>query len=144
MAEKQIYVTDSDRRRLRTLLHENWLNCREDIGDLKRLEYEIDRAAIVNPTEVPNDVVTMNSRVRLRDLDSGDAVVFSLVYPSRPYAAGSVNLAEMTVSVLAPIGTAVLGYRVGDTIEWEVPAGVRRLKVEEVLFQPEAAGRLDL
>jgi regulator of nucleoside diphosphate kinase len=144
MAEKQIYVTESDRRRLRTLLQENWLNCREDIGDLKRLEYEIDRADIVNPTEVPQDVVTMNSRVRLRDLDSGDAVVFSLVYPSHPYAAGSVNLAEMTVSVLAPIGTAVLGYRVGDTIEWEVPAGVRKLRVEDVLFQPEAAGRLDL
>jgi regulator of nucleoside diphosphate kinase len=86
----------------------------------------------------------MNSRVRLRDLDSGDAVVFSLVYPSLPYAAGSDNIAEMTVSVLAPIGTAVLGYRVGDTIEWEVPAGVRRLKVEDVLFQPEAAGRFDL
>jgi regulator of nucleoside diphosphate kinase len=144
MAEKQIDVTDSDRSRLRTLLQENWLNCREDIGDLNRLEYEIDRARIVKSNEVPNDVVTMNSRVRLRDLDSGDAVVFSLVYPSLPYAAGAVNLAEMTVSVLAPIGTAVLGYRVGDTIEWEVPAGVRRLKVEDVLFQPEAAGRFDL
>jgi regulator of nucleoside diphosphate kinase len=50
----------------------------------------------------------------------------------------------MTVSVLAPIGTAVLGYRVGDEIEWEVPSGVRRLKVEDVPFQPENAGRYDL
>jgi regulator of nucleoside diphosphate kinase len=144
MAEKQIYVTDSDHKRLKTLLQDNWLDRREDVGDVNRLEYEIERARVVRPAEVPNDVVTMNSRVRLRDLDSGDAVVFSLVYPSLPYAAGSDNLAEMTVSVLAPIGTAVLGYRVGDTIEWEVPAGVRRLKVEDVLFQPEAAGRFDL
>jgi regulator of nucleoside diphosphate kinase len=144
MAEKQIYITDSDRKRLKTLLQENWFDRREDVGDLNRLEYEIERARVVKPTEVPNDVVTMNSRVRLRDLDSGDAVVFSLVYPSLPYAAGSENLAEMTVSILAPIGTAVLGYRAGDTIEWDVPAGVRRLKVEDVLFQPEAAGRFDL
>jgi regulator of nucleoside diphosphate kinase len=144
VTEKQIHVTDSDFQRLKTLLRENWVDRREDVGDLSRLEYEIERARVVRSTEMPKDVVTMNSRVRVRDLDSGDAVVFSLVYPSFPHAAGSEHLAEMTVSVLAPIGTAVLGYRVGDTIEWEVPAGVRRLKVEQVLFQPEAAGRLDL
>jgi len=144
MTEKQIHVTNSDLQRLTTLLRENWRDRREDVGDLNRLEYEIERASVVRPTEVPKDVVTMNSRVRLRDLDSGDAVVFSLVYPSAPYAAGSDHLAEMTVSVLAPIGTAILGYRVGDTIEWDVPGGVRRLKIEDVLFQPEAAGRYDL
>ncbi len=144
MTEKQIYVTDSDLQRLKTLLRDNWRDRREDRGDLNRLDYEIERARVVRPMEVPKDVVTMNSRVRLRDLDSGDAVEFSLVYPSQPYAAGSDHLADMTVSVLAPIGTAILGYRVGDSIEWEVPAGVRRLKVEQVLFQPEAAGRYDL
>jgi regulator of nucleoside diphosphate kinase len=144
MSQKQIYVTDSDSQRIRTLLRHNQLERREDIGDLGRLQYELDRAVVVRTTDVPEDVVTMNSRVKLRDLDSGDAVVFSLVYPSFPHAAGSDHLAEMTVSVLAPVGTAVLGYRVGDTIEWEVPAGTRRLKVEELLFQPEAAGRYDL
>ena len=144
MTEEKIHITDSDSQRLRTLIRENWLNRREDVGDLNRLKYEINRARIVRSTDVPKDVVTMNSRVRVRDLDSGDAVVFSLVYPSSPLAAGTDHLAEMTVSVLAPIGTAVLGYRVGDTIEWDVPAGVRRLKIEDVLFQPEAAGRYDL
>ena len=144
MTERQIYVTDSDFQRIKTLLRENRLDRREDAGDLNRLAYEIERARIVRSTEVPKDVVTMNSRVRVRDLDSGDAVVFSLVYPSFPSAAGSDHLADMTVSVLAPIGTAVLGYRVGDTIEWDVPAGARTLKVENVLFQPEAAGRYDL
>jgi regulator of nucleoside diphosphate kinase len=144
MAEQQIYVTDSDSQRLKTLLRENWLNRREDVGDLNRLEYEIERARVVRSTEVPKDVVTMNSRVRVRDVDSGDAVVFSLVYPSVPFAAGSDHVADMRVSVLAPIGTAVLGYRVGDTIEWDMPAGSRTLKIEEMLFQPEAASRYDL
>ncbi len=144
MTEKQIQLTDSDFQRLKTLLRSNWIDRREDVGDVKRLEHELERANIVKSTEVPKDVVTMNSRVKLRDLDSGDAVDFSLVFPTSPYAAGSNRLATMKVSVLAPIGTAVLGYRAGDTIEWEVPAGTRRLKVEDVPFQPESAGRYDL
>jgi regulator of nucleoside diphosphate kinase len=144
MTEKPIHVTDSDFQRLKTLLRSDWVDRKEDAGDLKRLESEIERARIVKSTAVPKDVVTMNSRVKLRDLDSGDAVDFSLVFPTFPFAAGSNHLAKMTVSVLAPIGTAVLGYRVGDEIEWEVPAGVRRLKVEDVPFQPESAGRYDL
>lgn len=144
MTEKQIQVTDADYQRLRTLLRSDRVDHREDPGDLARLEHELDRARIVRSTEVPKDVVTMNSRVRIRDLDSGDAVDFSLVFPSSPWAAGADRLAPMKVSILAPIGTAVLGYRVGDEIEWEVPAGVRRLKVEDVPFQPEAAGRYDL
>ena len=144
MTEKQIHVTDSDLQRVKTLLRSNWVDRKEDRGDLSRLEHEIDRASIVKATEVPKDVVTMNSRVKLRDLDSGDALDFSLVFPTFPFAAGSDHLAPMTVSVLAPIGTAVLGNRVGDIIEWEVPAGGRRLKVEDVPFQPESAGRYDL
>lgn len=143
MTDKQIYLTESDFERISVGLRGNWLRDREDVGDLSRLRDELQRAIVVKSTEVPSDVVTMNSRVRLRDLDSGDAVVFSLVYPSSARRSKD-DVPEMTVSVLAPIGTAVLGYRVGDTIEWEVPAGARRLKVEDVLFQPEASGRYDL
>ena len=143
MTEKQIYLTDSDFERISGVLRRSWLRNREDVGDLSRLRDELQRAVVVKPTEIPSDIVTMNSRVRLRDLDSGDAVVFSLVYPSLAHRSGA-NVPEMTVSVLAPVGTAILGYRVGDTIEWKVTAGVRRLKVEDVLYQPEAAGRYDL
>jgi regulator of nucleoside diphosphate kinase len=143
MTEKQIYLTESDFERISVGLRGNWLRDREDVGDLSRLRDELQRALVVKSTEIPRDVVTMNSRVRLRDLDSGDAVVFSLVYPSFVHRSGT-DVPEMTVSVLAPVGTAILGYRVGDTVEWEVPAGVRRLKVEDVLYQPEATGRYDL
>jgi regulator of nucleoside diphosphate kinase len=75
----------------------------------------------------------MNSEVRLKDLDSGDVTVYRLVFPSQ-------TRTENSISVLAPVGTAMLGYRVGDVIEWRVPKGVRRLKVLEVIYQPEAAG----
>ena len=73
----------------------------------------------------------MNSEVRLEDLDSGMTQRYRLVFPNQFRGADSV-------SVLPPIGTAILGYRVGDVIEWPVPKGIRRLKVIEVLFQPEA------
>jgi regulator of nucleoside diphosphate kinase len=75
----------------------------------------------------------MNSEVRLQDMDSGATQRYKLVLPNH---FGFDN----SVSVLAPIGTAMLGYRVGDVIEWRVPKGIRRLKILEVLYQPEAAG----
>jgi len=87
---------------------------------------------------VPPDVITMNSRVRLYDLDADEELIFTLVFPE------DADPAENKISVLAPIGMAMLGYRVGDTFEWEVPAGISRLRVLEILYQPEAAGDYDL
>jgi len=96
------------------------------------LERELDRAAVVSSAAVPPDVVTMNSRVRYMDENDGVQRTVSLVYP--PYA----NAAEGKISVLAPVGTALLGLSEGQSIEWDFPDGSRRrLKLEEVLHQPE-------
>jgi regulator of nucleoside diphosphate kinase len=97
------------------------------------LEEELDRAEVVRPEAIPHDVVTMNSEVRLQDMDSGSVQRYKLVFPNQ-------FRCDNSVSVLAPIGTAMLGYRVGDVIEWRVPKGIRRLKVLKVIYQPEAAG----
>ncbi len=80
----------------------------------------------------------MNSRVRLRDLFTGEERLCALVFPS------DSNIERHKISVLAPIGMAMLGYRVGDTIQWEVPEGVKRLRIDETLYQPEAAGHYHL
>lgn len=80
----------------------------------------------------------MRSKVRLKDLVSGEARIYSLVLPSE------ANFSEGKISVLAPIGTAILGYKLGDTIEWPVPSGLRRLKVDKIIYQPEAAGHYGL
>jgi regulator of nucleoside diphosphate kinase len=69
---------------------------------------------------------------------SSESNTYSLVFPTE------ANFVEGKISVLAPIGTAILGYRQGDTIEWRVPSGVRKLKVEEILYQPESAGDYEL
>jgi regulator of nucleoside diphosphate kinase len=76
----------------------------------------------------------MNSRLSVRDLDSGKVSTFTLVFPS------DADVEQDKISVLAPLGTAVLGYRLGDTFEWKMPGRVRRLNLEQVLYQPEAAG----
>lgn len=75
----------------------------------------------------------MNSKVRLRDLDTEETETYTLVYPDK------ADASDGRISVLAPVGTAIIGYQVGDTIDWPVPAGLRRLKVEAVLYQPERA-----
>ncbi len=128
-----IYITDADSERLRRLI----AGLRDSNGakheHLEVLEQELDRAEVVAPDAIPPDVVTMNSEVRLEDLDSGEVQRYRLVFPNQ-------FRSDNSVSVLAPIGTAMLGYRVGDVIEWRVPKGMRRLKVLEVVYQPEAAG----
>lgn len=85
--------------------------------------------------DVPPDVITMNSTARLRDLDTDEVFDYTLVYPRDAEA--------QRISILAPVGSALLGYRIGDVIEWPIPAGTIRLKVEQVMYQPERAGDLD-
>ena len=137
--EATIYITEVDRQRLLKLIE--IVGERDDVAgreNLRRLEQEVDRAETVASRDVPADVITMRSKVRLRDLDTGEGMVYSLVFPTE------AKYDEGRISVLAPVGTAMLGYRVGATIEWQVPSGLRRLKVEELLYQPEAAGDYNL
>lgn len=129
-----IYVTSEDKRRLDDLLTEVEASDPRKQGDLKALEEELGRAIIVSPKDVPADVITMNSRADVQDLESGETESFTLVFPPE------ADVEEGKISVLAPIGAGMLGYRVGDEFEWKVPAGVRRMKVVKVHYQPEAAG----
>jgi regulator of nucleoside diphosphate kinase len=134
MDVRTIHITEYDLSRLRELISE--AKRLEPRGNeyLENLDAELSRARLVAPSEVPADVVTMNSRVRLIDLDTKEAMVYTLVFPA------DADIAQSKISVLAPIGTAMLGYRAGDVFTWRVPDGVRHIQVKEVLYQPEAAG----
>ena len=134
MERRDIWMTDFDLERLRKLLEGTRVWSSRDREHLERLDEELARAHVVPITDIPPEVVTMNSRLRLRDLDSGQDIVFTLVFPS------DADAEQGKVSVLAPLGTAVLGFRRGDAFAWQMPGRVRRLQVEEVLYQPEAAG----
>jgi regulator of nucleoside diphosphate kinase len=121
-------------KRLRSLLEE-MKNTRDD---LRMLQRELERAHVLSPKEVPPDVVTMNSKVRVREVGADEVTTYTLVFPDQ------ANIDLNRISVIAPIGTAMLGRRLGDEFEWQVPAGPVRLRVEEVLYQPEAAGHFHL
>jgi len=131
----KIYISEFDLKRLKELI-----KVAEEFGDkrviryLEELDEELDRAESMKPQEIPHDVITMHSTFRLRNMDTNEETVYTLVFP------GEADSARGKISILAPIGTAVLGYKIGDTIEWEVPAGRKRFKVEEIVYQPEAAG----
>lgn len=131
---RTIYITQADMNRLRSLM-ESMKSSRED---LKTLRTELDQAMVVAPSEIPADVITMNSKAQLRDLEDNEVMTYTLVFPAK------ANVDEGLISVLAPVGTAMLGHRVGDEFEWHVPAGPIRLRVESVLYQPEASGHFNL
>lgn len=138
MAERVIHITEYDNRRLRDLLIDAEYSDYRGSEYLSDLEKELDRAMVVDPKKVPPDVVTMNSKVRLEDLELGEEMVYTLVFPEE------ADLSQNKISILAPIGTAMLGYRVGDTFEWHVPEGISKMKIKEIIYQPEASGDYNL
>ncbi len=134
MKERTIYITAFDKKRLMKLIGDNANFNNPDNKYLKELEKELNRGKIVEPNDILQNVITMNSMVRLKDLDSGEEMTYTLVFPD------IADINKNKISILAPIGTALIGYKVEDIIEWKVPSGLRKLKVEEILYQPEAAG----
>jgi regulator of nucleoside diphosphate kinase len=130
--EGSIVLARGDHGRLRALVEGTDSSLREAV---QILEEELDRAVVVDAADVPADVITLDSWARVLDLDSEQETLISPVLPSK------ANADAGRLSVLAPLGMAILGYRAGDTIEWCVPGGLRRLRVIAVMFQPEAYSR---
>jgi regulator of nucleoside diphosphate kinase len=136
MKTRTLIVTQKDKERLQALMFDN----RTDIQSrpyFKALKQELEHAQVVDSKDIPADVVTMNSTVKVRPEGSKRTQTFTVVYPEH------ADIDEDKISILAPIGTALLGYREGDEVEWEVPAGKRKFTIEKVTYQPEAAGDLD-
>ena len=131
--ENYIIVTARDHAELSSVIAVTSKVSHRVKWELRLLENELKRARIVAPEQVPPDVITMNSRAELLDLESGERMEFTLVFPA------DENVNDGKISVLAPLGTAMLGYRAGDEFVWHVPHGLRRLKVTKLQFQPEAS-----
>jgi regulator of nucleoside diphosphate kinase len=138
MAGRTIYITKFDMDRLLELIEGVRSSPKHNKVNLDLLEKELYRGILVDSACVPKEVITMNSTVSVTDTESGEQMTYTLVFP---YAA---NIAENKLSILAPLGMALIGYRKGDLIEWSVPSGVRKIKVNEIIYQPEAAGDYSL
>lgn len=132
---RDIFITHIDKDRIQKALNVILASTSKPDKHTKSLEGEIDRAMVVESQQIPKDVITMNSRVLLQLNDK--EIELSLVYPE------DADTSASKVSVFSPIGTAILGYKEGDTIEWEVPSGTSTIQIRKIIYQPEAAGDFD-
>jgi regulator of nucleoside diphosphate kinase len=133
--KRSIVVAEPDARRIRGLLTARRESSPHDEAHLHELESELERAALVARDQIPAEVVTMDSVVSVLDLSSGERREYTLVYPAE------ANLVAGRISVLAPLGTALLGYREGDELEWLMPGGLRWLRIEKVRSSDENSVR---
>ena len=137
VSTNEIVITAADFDRLRGLLDSpRYRSTQAPL--LLALREELDRGQIVPAEAVPKGVVTMHSQVRVRDLKAQESETYTLVYPDE------ADINENKLSVLAPLGMALLGTRVGQIVKFDAPAGPRRLKIEKILYQPESSGDFHL
>jgi regulator of nucleoside diphosphate kinase len=135
MQQQYVRVTEIDSRRLQTLIDFALLRETRDTSSVEELERHLGEAEILPSAHIGPDVATMNSEVRVTDLDTGETFSFRLVFPR------AANAGAGSISVLAPLGMAVLGRSVGEEFTWKVPGGSRCLRLDDVVYQPERAGR---
>lgn len=137
MRESPIFITDTDAAKLRGLIaaREGAVE-RLDQGHLTDLASELERAFVVNADAVPSGVVMLNSRVHVADLLSGERRKLTLVCPSE------ADPVSGRVSVLAPLGCALMGCREGQIVEWEMPGGLGKFRIDKVT-SPGSGVRVD-
>jgi regulator of nucleoside diphosphate kinase len=120
-----IYISPYDYAKLRLLLSTALYSRTSNLA-LRNLREELDRAAVIDPAAFPGDVVTMDSRVEFEDIETGEVDEYTITFPER----ADVDAGRM--SILAPIGIALIGCRVGSVVKWSTPGGIRQLKVRRV------------
>jgi regulator of nucleoside diphosphate kinase len=132
--KNDIVVTRVDYSRLNSLIL-NMLDDRSsDLFELNFLNIEIKRATKIDSRKISPEYVTMNSLIEVTFLDVGKSMVIRLVYPQ------DANYKKGQVSVLSPLGCALLGYRAGDSVSFKAPGGMQTVRIDKVLYQPEANG----
>jgi regulator of nucleoside diphosphate kinase len=129
----QLILSETDARRVRVLLSSPPRGLEPE--GLERLRREVENARIVPDNEVPEDVITVNSIVEIEDLEDGEVDTYTLVLPAE------ANPSQGKISLVAPLGMGMLGYREGDEFEWPVPGGTARYRVRKLLGNAAREGR---
>lgn len=129
-----IIVNKLDYLRIQKRINEARQKKTIEASEAEKLLNELNTAVLLEPQEIPNDVVTMNSIVSISFSEIGRNQEFKIVYPDE------ANFKEKKVSIFSPIATALLGFRVGDLIEWMLPGGMTKIRIDRIIYQPEAAG----
>ena len=135
MKSRSIIVTDADMDRLSRLVRALKHSLFRDQLQLESLDKTLEFAEVISSKRIPRDVIRMNSRIRVLDLDTRKKEPYTLVFPEH------ADVSTSRISVLAPVGTALLGRRKRDIIDVKVPGGIRRLRVVHVLYRTDIAGK---
>jgi len=135
---KELILSNLDVSRIRKAIDNAVRQKRIRSEEVSNLLTELSKAKVVAPEEIPGDVVTMNSIVSVSFLNTNKSIQIQLVYPDM------ANFRENKISIFSPVATALIGYKAGDEIEWIVPSGLTSIKIEKIIYQPEAAGDFDL
>jgi regulator of nucleoside diphosphate kinase len=134
MGVETILITEPDMAQLADLLEAERRWPMLERAHVRALARKLDRAAVIHGKAIPSDVITLQSRVRLKDMDNGNDTTSVLVIPTH------ASPASGAISVLSPVGAALIARREGDEVEVRVPGGPRRLRIEQMLYQPEGSG----
>lgn len=138
MPMKRIIMSKIDHVRIMSWLNKAMQSKTITATEAEKLQNELENAEILEPEKIPGDVVTMNTIVKLTFLNNNKQVQFQIVYPNNS------NIRENKISIFSPVATALIGYQVGDLIEWIVPSGMTKIRIDEIIYQPEAAGDYNL
>ena len=131
MQKSTIYISQSDAEQIRELLRDAENKGYRGSHYIQELKAELQRAEIISQDDLVPNVITMNSMAELLDVVTGERMQLTLVFPDQ------ADVGSGKISVLAPIGAAMLGYQVGDIFEWDTPDGKRTLKVEKIINRPD-------
>ena len=135
---KKVTLTKNDYTRIYKAITDAKNSKTINSNEAEKLLSELSKAEIVPSEKIDKDVVTMNSEVKLFFEKNKKKQSFKIVYPQ------DANLKENKISIFSPIATALIGYKIGDEIEWIVPGGMTKIKIVDLIYQPEAAGDFDL
>lgn len=136
--EKEILVTEFDLERLESLLDMCWGRSGFDEKNLESLQKKIFNCIVVPPEFIPNNIITMNSTFTVENEVTKEKKTYTLVFPE------DADIRGNKISILAPIGIAILGHKVGESIEWIAPSGLKKMKFIEIHYQPETCGQFKL
>ena len=135
---KKVTLTKNDYTRIYKAITDAKNSKTINSNEAEKLLSELSKAEIVPSEKIDKDVLTMNSEVKLFFENTQKVQSFKIVYPQ------DANLKENKISIFSPIATALIGYKIGDEIEWIVPGGMTKIKIVDLIYQPEAAGDFDL
>ena len=135
---KQIILSKLDFTRILNSIKVAKQSNKLNAAEAELLLGELNSAKVVEPQEIPVNVVTMNSIEKISFLNINKSVSFQLVYPNE------ADMKKNKISIFSPIATALIGYKVSDEIEWVVPSGLTKIRIDEIIYQPEAAGDYNL